>query len=374
VRTRTRLHTLEDLIDFFQVDLNVWEVESWTANKWEVGHAPRAMGGDVANYGGWHREDATFKIEPLYQVKARFRKKRKVLAARAEIAALLEDAKQQAPYYAPLLRMPAASDLLLEISLFDAHFGKRSWPEETGADPYDLDIAEREYGEALEQLIERTRHHTFREILFPVGNDGINSEADGDTTAGTRQDNDGRHIKVFRAFRRSVTRAIDRLRQVAPVVVKTVPGNHDRNAILYLGELLSVQYENTPDVTLDTSPMLAKYHEFGRNMLLFTHGSEERHEDLPLMMATDQSEMWGRTIFREAHVGHLHHTRMNVKAVGEKMGVRVRILPSLCPTDAWSRMRGYVNSLRGGEAFVWDGRHGLVENQHFTILPAKYSQ
>jgi hypothetical protein len=87
------------------------------------------------------------------------------------------------------------------------------------------------------------------------------------------------------------------------------------------------------------------------------------------MMATDQPQMWGRTAYREAHIGHYHQTKSTVKTVGEKMGVRVRTLPSLCPTDAWHRLKGYVNNLRGGEGFVWDGEYGLLENQHFTVPP-----
>jgi len=58
---RTRIHTLEQLIEVFQIDLEKWEVERWVANKWEMGYK-----NEVGEPG----------TEPLYQVKAFLRRKR----------------------------------------------------------------------------------------------------------------------------------------------------------------------------------------------------------------------------------------------------------------------------------------------------------
>lgn len=51
-----RIHTLEDLLDFFEVDQTVWKVDHWIANKWEVG----------AKLG----REGPLVTHPLYQVKA----------------------------------------------------------------------------------------------------------------------------------------------------------------------------------------------------------------------------------------------------------------------------------------------------------------
>jgi len=57
---KTRIHTLEQLIDFFEIDLSVWEIERFVANKWEVGA----------------KDDAgELKVSPLFQVKAFLRRK-----------------------------------------------------------------------------------------------------------------------------------------------------------------------------------------------------------------------------------------------------------------------------------------------------------
>jgi hypothetical protein len=64
---KTRIHTLEQLIEYFKIDLNVWEVERWIANKWEMGYKDAL---DVAH------------AEELYQVKAYL--KRKIFASSIE--------------------------------------------------------------------------------------------------------------------------------------------------------------------------------------------------------------------------------------------------------------------------------------------------
>lgn len=61
VLPKTRIHTLDQLLDYFKVDLDVWEVERFVANKWEMGYK------DAAGKPG---------VEQLYQVKAFLRRKR----------------------------------------------------------------------------------------------------------------------------------------------------------------------------------------------------------------------------------------------------------------------------------------------------------
>lgn len=65
-----RVKTLEDLIRVCNIDLTVWRVERWVANKWEVGgfnRATRELGEE-----GWVRPHGTGVLitHPLFQVKA----------------------------------------------------------------------------------------------------------------------------------------------------------------------------------------------------------------------------------------------------------------------------------------------------------------
>ena len=62
---KTRIHTLDELIEYCKVDLAVWEVERFICNKWEVGAK---------------NSDGDLVVEPLFQVKA-FLKRRTVVEA-----------------------------------------------------------------------------------------------------------------------------------------------------------------------------------------------------------------------------------------------------------------------------------------------------
>lgn len=341
-KTSQRIHTLQQLLDFCEFDGSEWEVERWQCNKWEVG----AKG-----------DDGKIAVSPLYQVKATFRRKAQVCAAKEEIADLIDAAKRHMPKdYPKFLRTRQVRHHLLEIAIPDLHMGKLAWGRECGEN-YDLNIACDLYREALADLIQKSSAYDIDRILFVAGNDLLHSDNEQNKTyAGTPQDCDGRHARTFKRTREVMIEAIDTLRPIAPVDVLVVPGNHDRTASFFLGDSLSCWYQHVSDVTVDNTPMLRKYYRYGEVMLCLTHGSEERPlSRLANIAAAEQPQMWGQTRFREAHVGHLHKTQ-----VTEDHGFRVRILSSLCATDAWHKSQGYIGNVRSAEAFLWHRSQGLA--------------
>ena len=289
-----------------------------------------------------------------------------------EIEALKEQAKQE-------IRKPASnrgsnlrtksSGNMLEIDIFDLHLGKLAWAKETGYEHYDLKIAKALFEDALETLIQRTAGHSFDSIILPVGNDFFHSDnMRNETTAGTRLDVEGRFHKTAYTGRVMIVAAIERLREVAPVKAIIAPGNHDQLTAWHLGDSLECYFHRDADVTIDNLPTLRKYHEFGKVMLLFMHGDKGKQPDYPLLMATEQPEMWGRTKFREAHLGHFHKTQVrNSPTVDERHGARVRVLSSLCASDAWHAENQFVGNMRAAEAFVWNREEGLIAQATFTV-------
>jgi len=344
---KTRIHTLEELLDFCEVDLSIWEVERFTAKAWEMGYKDADGKGD--HY-------------PLYAVSATFKRRVEVVEAIAELARLKEDAKAAAHTPKAVIRRLVKSGKLLEVSLFDAHFGKMAWPKETGGIPYDTTIAEHMYLRALDALIERSKGFEYEGIVFPIGNDLLNADdLEGRTTAGTFVSSDGRFYKTFTTVRRVITESIERLRKLAPVKVIVVQGNHDRVSSWCLGDSLECWFHNYSDVEIDNNPTTRKYHQYGQNMLMFCHGDKGNRNGYPLLMATEKPEMFGATKFREAHTGHLHKTKLD-----EQNGVRVRILPSLSPADSWHSENGFVGNQRNAEAYVWDREEGLVAQFYYN--------
>jgi hypothetical protein len=349
-RTTERVRTLDDLIRVCEIDTDTWEVERWIANKWEMGSVDKA------------KQPHTTE---LYQVKAFLKRKVVLIDARNEIKDLLKQAKQERAGVAhpfPTAE-PQATGLMLEVSIPDLHAGKLAWHRETGWENYDTKIAEQVFDLALAALIQRTSQHQFERVLFVVGNDLLNSDnANNTTTKGTPQDTDVRFHKTFAVVRRMVVRAAERLRMIAPVDVVMVPGNHDTLAVWHLGDSLECYFHTYPDVNIDNSPTARKYYQFGKVMLLLTHGDDGRLPDYPLVMATEQPEMFGETLHREAHTGHRHKVQ-----VDEYHGVKVRILPALCAPDAWHSKKTFVGNARAAEAFVWHRDEGLVSTAIYSV-------
>jgi len=345
---KTRIHTLDELLEYCKVDLSIWEVTNFKVNKWEMGYVDRSN-----NKAAEHA---------LYQVTATLKKRVEMVAVLKEIERLKAEAKALARVPKAIARKSNNSGNMLEINIPDIHFGKLAWGTETMYENYDSTIAEQMYMRALATLLERVKGYSFDKIIFVVGNDLFNSDnIENQTTKGTIVTTDGRYHKTFWKVRRTITRCIEMLREIAPVEVLLVPGNHDNLSVWHLGDSLECFFANYEDVEIENLPTPRKYVEFGNVMLMFTHGDKGKRQEYPQLMASERSEMWGRTRYRECHTGHTHMTK-----VDEKYGCRVRVLPALCPPDDWHSEQGLVGNLRNAEAYVWNAEEGLIAIAIYT--------
>lgn len=348
-----RIQTLEQLLEALQVDLDVWEVDHWTGNVWE-------------------QHSAAAGIVSLYQVKAYFKRSRAAVAANL-IADLRADLRQYAPAAPRRLvgRKRPSDGYMLELSITDLHFGKYAWRMETG-EPYGMDMAEQLYLWAVETLVQRaTAVGPISQVLLPTGSDLFHIDTPGNTTTGgTPQDVHGTYRQHFRRVRLMLRRAIDLLQEVAPVYVKIIGGNHDRFTTYHLGEALEDWYFHNGMVQVDNAPRLRKYHKFGRCLVGFTHGSDEKPATLPLIMAQEAAASWAQTSWREWHIGHIHKKReTQFLPVDEFNGVRVRVVPALTAVDNWHYLKGYVHGIRAAEGYLWHPEYGQLD-----VLTAAYQQ
>lgn len=351
---QTRIHTLDELLDHSKVDLSIWEVKHFVVNKWEMGYVNKNSG--------------KASEHPLFQIKATLSRRPDVIAAKREIDNLKDEAKKAARVPKPIIRSSVSTGNMLEISLSDAHFGKLAWSRETGGPDYDTRIAQREFLTSIEHLLDRAKSYKFDQVLFVVGNDLIHSDdIQGRTTKGTSVDCDTRYYKTFEIVRETITICIEKLRKIAPVVVKMVQGNHDTLSVWHLGDSLSAIFSQYDDVVIDNEPTYRKYHQWGQCGLLLTHGDKGKRADFPLLFATERPDIFGTTKYREVHTGHLHQTRTE-----EFHGVRVRIIPSLSAADSWHSANGFVGQQRVAEAYVFNQDEGLIAQFfHNADVPAK---
>ncbi len=233
-----------------------------------------------------------------------------------------------------------------EISLPDIHYGKLT--------DMSVEAMETQFLETIQDLMDKAQGLNIQKIILPIGNDGMNSEGMRmATTKGTPQQDTLHWRSTFRGYWQLIVKAVDYLKQYAPVQIIVVPGNHDFERMFYAGDVLAGWYRNDDNVTVDNTPASRKYFEYGKNMILYTHGDKEKFADLPLIMATEQPEMFARCQYREAHVGHFHKEQVN-----EFRGVKVRVVPSICASDDWHKMMGY-ESLRAAQGFIYNYDEGL---------------
>jgi hypothetical protein len=247
---------------------------------------------------------------------------------------------------------------LLEISLVDAHFGKYAWARETGND-YDLEIAEHIFSNAVDDILCKSAGYPIERIVLTVGSDFLHTDnQEGTTTHGTRQDTDGRLAKVVETGEMAMVRAIDRCLQVAPVLVKLVPGNHDYTTSFHTARFLQAWYRNCPDVEVDCEPTTRKYLLYGKTLIGWTHGCSEKMAALPNIMAMEQKQAWAQANWYEWHIGHLHKKgEVRFTSVDSHEGVVVRRLPSLTARDAWHYLMGYIGD-RMAEAYLYSRDRG----------------
>jgi hypothetical protein len=242
--------------------------------------------------------------------------------------------------------IPAPNPVVYEVSLPDIHYGKLSG--------LTLDEIEDQFLEVIKDLMIKAQGLNIERILLPIGNDGMNSEGmRQSTTKGTPQHDSAGWKETFRGYWRLIVKATDYLLCFAPVDIVVISGNHDYERMYYAGDVLAGWYRNHPNVTVDNSDSSRKYYMYGKNMIMFTHGDNEKPQDMPLIMATEQPEMFSKTEFRETHCGHFHKEQVN-----EYRGVKVRFLPSICPNDEWHKKMGY-DSKRAAQAYIWNKFKGL---------------
>lgn len=366
-----RIKTLKQLLKACEVDEKEWTVLSWECTKWEVGRKDKSVNWQAVNgvASGIINDTGKIHVEPLWRVKAKLVRRKIETDLAKQKAALLKELKAYAPKVeARSYQSKAAGEgTLLELCIFDPHFGKLAWREETDED-YDLKIAEKRVKESVQELLGRFDLSSVERILLPVGNDLINIDNRHNTTfAGTPQDSDCRYMKIIRAVKRILIEMIDELSSIAPVDVIVVPGNHDTTSSFMMGEILEAFYHNNELVNIDNRPKLRKYYQYGLNSIQFTHGDQEKHESLGLIFATEEPRLWADTKFRFCQLGHFHkNKKINYVSVDEHQGFQVQILPSLSGTDFWHKSKGY-NSLKQAKAMLFSPQQGLIGEATTTV-------
>ena len=68
-------------------------------------------------------------------------------------------------------------------------------------------------------------------------------------------------------------------------------------------------------------------------------------------------EVWGKTIYRELHLGHLHKEVL----VDDESGIITRRIGSPCATDGWHYQNRFVGATKKHQIFIWHKEYGLED-------------
>jgi hypothetical protein len=377
--TDKRITSLKDLIDVCKIDTQEWIVERWTCNAWETSSKWRdqdltwtkgtgVKGEDTQIMEGYAKRENKWIKTTNFQVKAWLKRNSPLIEARDYRDIIISEIKKHKPKYNKPVYKKNKEPYLYEINPTDLHYGKHTWGKETGED-YDIDIAEVELNKCIDEHIQTALLYNIDKFLFVVGNDFFNVDNKANTTAaGTPQQEDTRWKKTFSKGLKLLVNVIDKLRAIAQVDIIIIPGNHDLERIYYLGIALDAWYRTVDGVSVDNTPSNRKYYSYGKCLIGFTHGKDEKLKDLPTVMSIETPNLWAKSKYREWHLGDKHHQKsIDTISIEENQGVTIRILRSISPADQWHHSKGYIGSLKSVEGFLWHKEKGMV-NHIFSNL------
>ena len=133
-------------------------------------------------------------------------------------------------------------------------------------------------------------------------------------------------------------------------------GNHDllqSHSVMLHG---AAWYRHEPRVDVRLSHSTLNVFEWGRVLIAHHHGHWRRMADLPMQVARDFREAWGRTTDRYVITGHRHHIETVAK---ELVGATVLQVRSSAPPSDYEANMGF-GSLHGTTGFVFDRERGML--------------
>lgn len=230
------------------------------------------------------------------------------------------------------------ADRMLEIPLFDMHWGVAFFDH---------------YQKALDYILDLIHSREWDQIVIPFGQDYFHNDSiiNGLTTSGTNIEK----VDMTRAVKdgqRFIYAIIDTALEYSnQVKVLYTPGNHDRSISWMFMQVLLERYG---PMIVDYSMEYRKVITYGKNAIMVTHGDSKQAtpKNLAHIFPISFPEAFANANIREVHAGHLHH-----ESEADIYGVMVRRLSSGCITDDWSNRQDFIGAHKRFMMFEWDSEH-----------------
>lgn len=364
-KTRT-IRTLAGALAAADVDTKVWEVERWVANKWDMGMKLKSV--EVDKEAGVENRNENPAALELWQVKVWLRRK---TAEKTSLEGLLAELKKASPKVPKLKRIKRPKGKprrALEVCIMDPHLGLECF--RPGSDhSWSLDECEHYFSWAIEGLLDLAAPYApFDEVVWVFGNDYLHADnVFHTTTAGTPQPEAvSWHTTVDRGVALAIASA-NRLKEVGPLKVIQISGNHDRQSTYLIGHVLNARFWRDKNVEVEVNPSPYKFWRYGVNLVGLDHGHSKKTEALAALMANECADVWGETRYREWHLGDQHRKGSGRPTIMTEQGVGVEFLTGLTPGNEWHKIKTFNWSPRGAVAYVWNHDRGPEARLHVNL-------
>ena len=276
-------------------------------------------------------------------------------------APILEQLRDYSPKFNYIKREKVTDPHCLIIDPADVHVGKYASFSEVGQS-YDIQKAVDQVDNAIDGILSKAFGFNINKVIFVIGNDCLHIDTPKRmTTSGTPQDTSGMWHESFVAAKEMYIRAIERILPYSDIEVIYNPSNHDYMSGFMLAQTIEAYYRWSKNVTFDVSISHRKYTKYGNNMIATSHGDGAKLEQTPLLMATENPQMWNDCHFRYIYLHHIHHKQTHKFMSGKDfIGVTAEFLRSPSPSDSWHHRNGYVGAKKAIEAFIHSFDNGQV--------------
>lgn len=324
---------------------NEWELLTWRITMWDGGT------------NGTTKYSVKYKVKPITTPSVNDYKMAVVKAITESIEPLgLDDIE------API--SSTTNEKLLEIPPIELHLGKIASKLTTGEE-YNVEVAKKRFFEIFEKIYEKQRKEKCEKCLLVIGSDFFNSEHDNATsTHRIPQQNCAHYMDIFTEGIKMYIHVINKLRSMFNTVnVMLCAGNHARAMEFFLYTALEQAYKHDSIIKFNKNYQETQFFEYGSNVIFFNHGDSDIKKLIHSIPA-EFASIWGKHIYRELHLGHLHKEVV----VDDESGMITRRIGSPCGTDVWHKLNRYVGATKKHQIFIWDKKSGL---SNIFYIPTK---
>ncbi len=240
------------------------------------------------------------------------------------------------------------------IAPYDLHYGKAAF----GDGGINKEIIEDRLMSSLEHLLDDVECFGLPEkIIVPMAGDFFHVDNMlKTTTVGTAQDFDGDIYGMIEGGIDLALRFLERVRELAPLEIYSVKGNHDYFGSIMLNKFLERLYADASDVEVFRSREDLTFAAYGETAFCVTHG-----DNFKKPQATAQfydkcpRELLSRTTYRTYFTGHFH--TMYYEDLG---GCDQYSLPSLSGDDAWHKQKWFNRNKKALAAYIMRESEGVT--------------